>query len=78
MFFASSSFIQASAGSLNLSGICRAADTRYDVAFGFRKRCTFLESIGSESRVSLKTFGYLSKISERVDDSTDNADGFGN
>ena len=57
--FASNHFTQASTGCLNLSGICLAADTRYGVALGFRKRCTCSESIGSESRVSLKTVGYL-------------------
>ena len=54
---ASSSLIQASAGSLNLSGICLAADTRYGTAFGFRKRCTFSVSIGLLSRESWKTVG---------------------
>ena len=67
-----------SAGSLNLSDICLAADMQYGVAFGFRKRCTCSESIGSESSVSLKTFGYLSGISDRVDDSMDSAVGLRN
>ena len=51
-FLASRSLMQAFAGSLNLRGICLAADTRYGTAFGFRKRCTFSVSIGLLSRVS--------------------------
>ena len=65
-FLANSSFMQASAGSLNLRGICLAADTQYGTAFGFRNRCTFSVSIGLLSRVSLKTVEYLFRISSRV------------
>ena len=61
-FLASNSFMQVSAGSLNLNGICLAAETRYGTALGFRKKCTFSVSIGL-----LKTMGYLSRICRRVD-----------
>ena len=39
---ASSSFMQASAGSRNLNGICLAAEMRYGTALGLKNRCTFL------------------------------------
>ena len=42
-FFARSSFTQALAGSLNLSGL--ATDSLNGVAFGFKKSCTCSESL---------------------------------
>ena len=63
----SSSLMQASAGSRNLKGIRLAADTRYGTPMGLRYKCTFSVIIGFSSNVSLKTFGYLSKICRRVD-----------
>ena len=63
----SSSLMQASAGSRNLKGICLAADMRYGTALGLRYKCTFSVIMGFSSNVSLKTFGYLSKICRRVD-----------
>ena len=70
-FLFSSSFMHASAGALKRKGICLATNTRYGVAFGFRKRCTFSDSMGWESRVSRKTLGYLSRISSCVEDATE-------
>ena len=77
-FFFGNSFMQASAGSLNLKGICLAADTRYGNVLGLRNWCTFSDSIGCESGGSLKTLGYLSRISRHVDDSTEETVLFGN
>ena len=71
MFLFNNSFMYALAGSLNRYGICLATDKQYRVGFGLRNKCTFSDSIGSESKVSLKTLGYFSRISRRVDDATE-------